>query len=199
MQFIDLTHSGEQIVKITEPGDTVLFVYNASKKISVDLEVEGAHAYIFGVFVGTGAESFFLETTQHHVAPGATSDLFVKGIFKDQSQFTYEGLIRIEEGAQKSAAYQKNQNIMLSKEAKVHARPFLEILANDVFCTHGATTGRLNAEQVMYLQARGIERARAESILAEGFVGQIFQKLEAHGIVKEVAEYKKDALQRIYV
>lgn len=198
MQFIDITDSQEERIIISSPGETIIFFYNASKNISVELAAKDAEVKIVGLYVAREDESFELETTQHHSHSGAVSDLLVKGVFDDSSQFTYEGLIRIEKGAHQSAAYQKNQNLVLSKGAVVNSRPFLEILANDVFCTHGATTGRLSEEQIRYLQSRGIEKEQTKKVLSEGFVLDIFNMLEAHGIVTEIEVYKKDALARIY-
>lgn len=198
MNFIDITQSKESTIQITQPGETILFVYNVSKDITVDLSVKEVEVKIFGAYVGTGDESFKLHTTQHHVEGNTTSDLLVKGVFMDEAQFEYEGLIRIEEDAQQSAAYQKNQNLMASDEAKVRTRPFLEILANDVFCTHGATVGKVDADQLYYLQARGIKKSEAEKIAAEGFILEVFQKLEENGIIEEVRKYKEDALKKIH-
>ncbi len=198
MNFIDITHSKEHSIQITKPGETVLFLYNASKEITIDLLVKDAEVKIFGVFVGTNNESYKLHVTQHHVEGLTTSNLLVKGVFKHQSRFEYEGLIRIEEGAQQSAAYQKNQNLMMSEDATVSTRPFLEILANDVFCTHGATTGKASADQMNYVQARGVKKDEAEKVIAEGFILEVFQKLEESGIIEEVCAYKEDALKKIH-
>src|SRR3989338_1146295 len=104
-------------------------------------------------------------------------NLFIRGVFFDESKFLYQGLIRIEKNAQKSHAYQKNQNLIMSKNCFVDSRPFLEILANDVFCTHGSTTGGLNEEQLYFLQSRGLEKAQAAELLVLGFVDDLLGKM----------------------
>jgi Fe-S cluster assembly protein SufD len=106
---------------------------------------------MFGLFEGKSQDDFQIETVQHHLAQGSTSNLLIKGVFAESSRFDYSGLIRIEKEGQQSHAYQKNQNLLLSPDSFVQSKPFLEILANDVFCTHGSTTGKLNEEQIFYI------------------------------------------------
>ena len=114
----------------------------------------------------------------------------IKGIFFDQSRFIYEGLIRIDKDAQKTHAYQKNQNLIMGKNSFVDSRPFLEILANDVFCTHGSTTGQLNKEQSYYLSSRGLTHQQSEQILISGFIQDLFSKIEELGYSKEITNIK---------
>ena len=116
------------------------------------------------------------------------SDLLVKGVFFDDSKFIYEGLIKIDKKAQKSNAYQKNQNLVMSGEVFIDSRPYLEILANDVRCTHGSTTGKLDEEQLYYLQSRGIDYNKAEKLLIEGFVGDVFNKMKELGVEKSLLD-----------
>lgn len=196
--FHDATEKDITHVVLDSPGKHIVFVYNTSKDLTVELAAEGAEAQIIGLFVGKRGDAFQIKTTQKHSVPGALSDLLIKGIFDEDAQLKYEGLIRIEKGAHGSAAYQKNQNLMLASGAHVNSRPFLEILANDVSCTHGSTTGRINKDHVHYLQARGVAKKEAEKVISEGFALEVFQKLEEAGIVEEVAAYKKDAQERIY-
>ena len=131
-----------------------------------------------GVYIGKGKDEFSLSTVQHHKVGESVSDLLVKGVFTDQARFFYQGLIRIEKEAQKSHAYQKNQNLVLSPKVFVESRPFLEILANDVFCTHGSTTGQLSKDELFYLKARGIDEEKAKKLLVEGFIKEVFDKME---------------------
>ena len=118
-----------------------------------------------------------METIQRHIAPESTSNLLIKGVFYDESKFIYQGLIRIEKEAQKSHAYQKNQNIIMSDKCFIDSRPFLEILANDVFCTHGSTTGKLNQKQIYYLQTRMLDKSAAEKLIIDGFIREITAKI----------------------
>lgn len=192
MNFTDISKTEKQTFRITKPGAHVFFVYNTSARVDVDIQTKDAQVYIYGLYLGKDNVSYELFTTQHHAVGNSTSNLLIKGAFFDTSKFTYEGLIRIDKNAQKSHAYQKNQNIIMSDGAVVDSRPFLEILANDVFCTHGSTTGRLDKNQLYYLVSRGVQKKEAETLLLHGFLHDIFGKIESVGIRKnEIEEYKK--------
>lgn len=159
-------------------GTYVVFFHNISGKYDFELNATGVELYILGLFTASGKEEFKIETIQHHKAPGAYSDLFIKGVFDDASKFFYQGLIRIEKEGQQSHAYQKNQNLILGKDAFVESNPFLEILANDVFCTHGSTTGKLNAEEIFYVKSRGMTDKAARQLLVDGFSNEIIDRLQ---------------------
>jgi Fe-S cluster assembly protein SufD len=190
MKFIDVALNPQKVYEVTEPGKYVYFIYNVSGEITVDIKTSGAQVFIYGLFIGHGTDSFSLHTTQHHMAPSSISDLFIKGVLYDQSRFVYEGLIRLEKEGQKSHAYQKNQNLILSPDAFIDSRPFLEILANDVFCTHGSTTGKLNKDQILYLQNRGISYKKAEEVLTHGFINDLFVRMEKEGCQPYIEKYK---------
>ena len=188
--LIDLNKTGENRLVFTRGGRYTVFFYNLSGEFSFDMKVSGIHLDIFGLFIGKADRQFKVHTVQNHIAPGSTSNLFIKGVFYDASKFHYEGLIRIEKKAQKSHAYQKNQNLILSNDCFVDSRPFLEILANDVFCTHGSTTGRLNKEQLNYLHLRGLSPKDAKEVLIDGFIRDIFHRVEGAGYRNEIKKYK---------
>jgi Fe-S cluster assembly protein SufD len=164
---------------ITTKETHIFFLSNYSGKLHIHIQKEGAVVYVFGVYVGKGADIFKVVTVQDHQKGESMSDLFIRGVFFDQSKFLFEGLINIAKNAQKSNAYQKNQNLILSKEAFVDSRPFLEIQANDVRCTHGSTTGRIDKEQLQYLSTRGISPNDATTLVVEGFIEDIFLRLLA--------------------
>lgn len=155
----------------------MVYIYNQSGTFTFEITDSHIEVFIFGLFIGKGKDEYKVETIQRHTAPGSTSDLFIKGVFEDKSKFVYQGLIRLEKEAQKSHAYQKNQNLILSKHVFVDSRPFLEILANDVFCTHGSTTGKLNKEQLLYARMRGLSQKQAQEMLVEGFVNDVYDKV----------------------
>ncbi len=178
MQFIDLNKTTEDHVKIDKAGKYVAFFHNRSGKLIFELAASGIELYIYGLFTGKKADEFNIETIQHHTAPGSLSDLFIKGVFDDNSKFVYQGLIRLEKSAQQSHAYQKNQNLILSPDVFVDSRPFLEILANDVFCTHGSTTGKLNKDQIFYAISRGLSKESATELLVQGFVDEIYDRVK---------------------
>lgn len=168
----------EEVLRFSIPGRYFVFLFNFSGEVRVEIEKEGVEVYIFGVYFGKNKDNFSLSTVQHHKVGGSVSDLLVKGVFTEESRFFYQGLIRIEKKAQKSHAYQKNQNLVLSPKVFVESRPFLEILANDVFCTHGSTTGRLDKDQLLYLRMRGISESRAKKLLVRGFINEVFDRIE---------------------
>lgn len=181
-KFINLNKEKKARISFDKPGDYVVFFHNMSGKFFFELNSAKVNLDIYGLFTGKNKDQFNIETVQHHKAPYSTSNLLIKGVFEDESKFIYQGLIRIEKRAQKSHAYQKNQNLILSEKCFVDSRPFLEILANDVFCTHGSTTGKLNQEQLYYLETRGISSQNGRKLLTQGFIEDIFDQLKKKGI-----------------
>lgn len=181
MVFTDVNFTKQEKYTIKRKDVFIFFFKNWSGRLEIDIRKPGAKVYIFGVFEGKGQDVFRLKTIQRHSAPDTFSELLVKGVFRGEAKFFYQGLIKIEKAAQRSHAYQKNQNLLLSKNAFVESKPNLEILANDVFCTHGSTTGRLNPESLFYLQSRGLTRKRARNVLTRGFLQEIFEKMENLG------------------
>lgn len=178
MKFINLNTEQKEHMIFSEKGEKyVVFFHNISGKLIFEIAESDIEVYIYGLFTGKKADDFRIETIQHHTAPGSLSDLLIKGVFDDDSRFVYQGLIRLEKTAQQSHAYQKNQNIIMSPQVFVDSRPFLEILANDVFCTHGSTTGKLNKDQIFYAQSRGLTETEAKNLLIDGFVQEVYQKV----------------------
>lgn len=176
--FINLDETEEEErLTFDKPGDYLVFFYNLSGKFIFDIRAERVDLKIYGLFVGSGTEQFTLDTIQHHQAAASTSNLLIKGVFKNSAKLQLTGLIRIEKEAQKSHAYQKNQNLVLSPYCFVESKPYLEILANDVFCTHGSTTGRLNKQQLFYLTTRGLDTRQAKMLLVHGFINEVFDKM----------------------
>ena len=129
--------------------------------IGSHLRGENSLAEMLGIFFADGDQFFDHHTWQLHESPYATSDLEFKGALKDSARSVYSGLIKVSEGAQKTDAYQQNRNLVLSREARADSIPNLEIGANDVRCTHGATISQVVPEHIFYLQARGIPLHRS--------------------------------------
>lgn len=172
MKIIDL-HTEKQTIILDKPGHYTAYMANQSGEYIFEIRTSGVDLMIYGMFDGHDDQSFKVHTVQHHIAPQSTSNLLIKGVFRDKSQFHYTGLVKIEKGAQQSHAYQKNQNIVLSSDVYVESEPFLEIEANDVFCTHGSTTGRLNPDDLYYMKSRGIDGPTAQELLIEGFLQEV--------------------------
>ena len=178
MQFINLNQTKQTKLTFDKPGDYTVFFHNLSGEFDFSIKASGVNLDILGLFVGKNSDNFELKTNQYHISPGSTSNLLIKGVFDDRSKFIYQGLIKIEKTGQKSHAYQKNKNLILSADVFVDSRPFLEILANDVFCTHGSTTGKINEESLFYLKSRGLDQKIAEKLYITGFIQEIIDKIK---------------------
>lgn len=166
-----------QRLSFDKPGVYKIFFKNLTGEFHFDIQSSGVDLEIFGLYVGRNDDHFQLKTFQNHFVGQSKSNLLIKGVFFNRAKFFYEGLIRIEKKGQKSHAYQKNQNLVLSDNVFISSEPKLEIMANDVFCTHGSTTGRLNKDQIYYLQTRGLTKKKAENLLIKGFIKEIEEKL----------------------
>ena len=138
----------------------------------------GAHSEMLALTVARGAQEFDQRTLQSHQAPRTGSNLLYKNALLDQARTIFSGLIIVDPDAQKTDAYQSNRNLMLSDEAEANSLPGLEIQANDVRCTHGATSGHVDAEQMFYLESRGIPAVVARELLVFGFFEEVLLKVE---------------------
>ena len=143
----------------------------------VALTGQGANAQVNGVMFTTGKQHLAYFTRQDHAAPHTRSDLLYKAGLKDHSRIVWKGMIRVEKDAQRTDAYQKDDNLILSDHARADSIPGLEIEANDVRCTHGATAGRVDEEMVFYLQARGIRKPTAIRLIVEGFFANVYDRI----------------------
>ena len=135
----------------------------------VSLDGRGAHAEVNGLSFATGKQRMSYYTQQSHQAPDTTSDLLYRNVLRDRARIVWRGMIRVEAVAQKTDGYQRNDALMLSPNARIDAIPGLEIEADDVRCTHGATAGRVDAEQVFYLMCRGLSEYEAMHMIVHGF------------------------------
>ena len=147
-------------------------------RIQNDLAGPGATSRVTGAYFADGAQHLDYDTFQEHEAPSTTSDFAFKGALRDRATAVWRGMIRVEPDAQKTNAYQENRNLLLSEQAHADSIPGLEILANDVRCTHGATIGQVDREQLFYLMARGLSRAEAERLIVRGFFADILDRIE---------------------
>jgi Fe-S cluster assembly protein SufD len=147
-------------------------------RIQNDLAGRGATSRVTGAYFADGSQHLDYDTFQEHIAPDTTSDFAFKGALRDDARAVWRGMIRVERDAQKTNAYQENRNLLLSKSAHADSIPGLEILANDVRCTHGATLGQVDREQLFYLMARGLTRAEAERLIVRGFFQDVLDRVE---------------------
>lgn len=146
--------------------------------IENDLVGAGATSRVTGAYFADGEQHLDYDTFQEHAAPNTESDFAFKGALREKASAVWRGMIRVEEGAQKTNAYQENRNLLLSDTAHADSIPGLEIMANDVRCTHGATLGRVDREQLFYLMARGLTRAEAERMIVRGFFQDVLDRIE---------------------
>jgi Fe-S cluster assembly protein SufD len=161
-------------------------------RIQNDLAGPGATSRVTGAYFADGEQHLDYDTFQEHIAPDTESDFAFKGALRDTATAVWRGMIRVERDAQKTNAYQECRNLMLSPTTHAVPIPGLEILANDVRCTHGATVGRVDREQLFYLMARGLPRAEAERLIVRGFFQNVLDRIE----LEPVREAVTSALER---
>jgi len=146
------------------------------------LEGEGAEAKLSGCYFGNATQHFDFHTYQNHLVGHSVSDLLFKGALRDRARTIYQGLIKIHKDAQRSDAYQANRNLILSDKARADSIPSLEIEANDVRCTHGATVGQVDDDQIFYLMSRGLTRHEAERLVIGGFFAPVLDRIPADSL-----------------
>jgi len=139
---------------------------------------EGSRSVMLSINPADKTREIDQRTFQDHFSPRATSDLLYHNALADASRTIFAGLIKVEEGAHETDAYQKVRNLMLSDEAEANSMPGLEILADNVRCTHGATSGELNEDELFYMLARGIRPEQAAQLIVRGFFGTVLERLE---------------------
>ena len=194
LRFVELQSWGEHVWNFTherariERDASLDWVFGAlgsrlTKNFSdLDLIGQGAKGRMSGFYFADGEQHLDLDTQQNHLAPHTTSDLLYKGALRDRSRSVWQGMIYVAPGAQKTDGYQANRNLVLSPKARADSIPGLEILADDVRCTHGATVGKIDRDQVFYLRSRGIPYQEAERLIVEGFFDPIMQRIPFEGV-----------------
>jgi Fe-S cluster assembly protein SufD len=148
----------------------------------VELRGRGAHCQVNGTMFTQGKQHLSYHTLQHHMAPQTTSDFLYKTALQDQSHTVWRGMIRVNKIAQRTDGYQRNDNLLLSDACRADSIPGLEIEADDVRCTHGSTSGRVDEEQVFYCLNRGFTRQEAIRAIVTGFFQQIFDRIELESV-----------------
>ena len=145
--------------------------------VAIDLVGEGAEVSLKGLYLCGGDERVNFRILMHHRAPGCVSRQLFNGIAAGSSRVTFDGRIIVAPDAQKTEAYQENHTLLLSDSARVESRPQLEIYADDVQCSHGATTGYLNPDELFYLRSRGIPEAEARRLQMIAFLAPVLNRL----------------------
>ena len=150
----------------------------------INLNGRGATAEVNGVTFASNRQKISYYTQQHHKAQGTHSDLLYKEVLRDESRVIWRGMIKVDPAAQQTDGYQRSDALMLSDDARCDSIPGLEIEADDVKCTHGATTGRVDREQIFYCMSRGINRQEAMHMIVEGFFQRVYDRIPVE-IVRE--------------
>ncbi|NCA10762.1 Fe-S cluster assembly protein SufD [bacterium] len=168
-------------------------------QVAQDVALAGRHAdaQVNGVMFTEGRQHLVYNTLQHHEAPACKSDLLYKGALQDRSRLVWRGMIKVDKAAQKTDGYQRNDNLMLSNEARADSIPGLEIEADDVRCTHGATSGRVDAEQIFYAQARGLTADEAARLVVAGFFQQVFDRITILPVREALARAIGSRIRRV--
>jgi Fe-S cluster assembly protein SufD len=156
-------------------------------RIQNDLAGQGATSRVTGAYFADHEQHLDYDTFQEHIAPNTTSDFAFKGALRDKATAVWRGMIRVERDAQKTNAYQENRNLMLSPTTHAVPIPGLEIMANDVRCTHGATVSRVDRDELFYAMARGLSRGAAERLIVRGFFQDILDRIEFEPVREAVA------------
>jgi len=157
---------------------------------------EGARSDLLAVAVAIGEQEFDSRTLQDHVSPRTASDLLYKNAIDDRARCTFGGLIRVEPRAHFTDAYQKVRNLLLSDDAEANSMPGLEILADNVRCTHGATSGQINEDEMFYLRSRGIPPKIVQRLIVNGFLNEVIQRLDQSAIGEHLNRLIEDKFSR---
>ncbi len=194
LRFVELQSFGANVWNFTherarvERDGSIDWIFGAvgtrlTKNFSdLDLVGQGSHGRMSGFYFTGGSQHLDHDTQQNHLAAHTTSDLLFKGALKGHSRSVWQGMIYVAPGAQQTDGYQANRNLVLSEHARADSIPGLEILADDVRCTHGATVGKIDPELIFYLRSRGIPMDEAERLVVEGFFDPIMQRIPFEGV-----------------
>ncbi len=154
--------------------------------INLELAGEGCDAALSGLCLTTAGQQVDNHLNLRHARPGSTSSQLFKGILDGRSKVVFNGRIVVASDAQKTSAKQSNRNLLLSREARVHSNPQLEIFADDVRCSHGSAVGELDQEAIFYLRSRGIPAAAAERLLTRAFAGEVVQAIKVAPLARAI-------------
>ncbi|NNC96161.1 MAG: Fe-S cluster assembly protein SufD [Chitinophagales bacterium] len=163
--------------------------------LHVRYDGENCDCHLNGLYFGRSSDLIDNHILVDHRKPNCTSNQLYKGLLDDKSEGVFNGKIFVREDAQKTNAFQSNQNILLSDNAGINTKPQLEIFADDVKCSHGATSGQLNDEALFYLQTRGISKERAKALVSYAFANEIVEKIENESVQNYVREILLDLFE----
>ena len=187
-------------VQSGQSTDMVFLVYpgvSCDVSLDVSLKGEGAEANIYGAYICGGNEKVKFAVDMHHDVPHCNSRQLFKGVAGGDSRVDFYGKIIVAPDAQRTEAYQENHNLLLSDGAKVDTKPQLEIYADDVKCSHGATVGRLNEEEQFYMRSRGISLEDAKVLQMISFISPVLENIPEDTRREEIAAKLESAIREI--
>jgi Fe-S cluster assembly protein SufD len=178
---------------------TALGFGSANGKVRMDTKLAGpgSEARVTGGYAGGPGQHLDYDTTQEHAAPNTNSDLAFRGVLAKGSTAVWRGMIKVDPGAQQTDAFQESRNLLLSPEAHADAIPGLEILADDVRCTHAAAIAQVDKDQLFYLTSRGLSEADAKSLVIEGFLEALVERLAEGPVRDEISAALESRLAEI--
>ncbi len=178
---------------------TALGFGSARGKVRMETKLAGpgSEARVTGGYAGGAGQHLDFDTTQEHAAPNTTSDLAFRGVLGAGSTAVWRGMIKVDPGAQQTDAFQESRNLLLSTEAHADAIPGLEILANDVRCTHAAAIAQIDRDQLFYLTSRGLDPAEAKTLIVEGFLESLVERLPQGSVREQVSAALEKRLAEI--
>ena len=192
-------HFAHQAGNVASEGSLQWTVVGLGSKLShihqdINLTGRAATAEVNGVTFASDRQKISYYTRQHHQAQGTHSDLLYKEVLRDDSRVVWRGMIEVDEAAQQTDGYQRSDALMLSRDARCDSIPGLEIEADDVRCTHGATTGRVDEEQIFYARSRGISEKEAMHMIVEGFFQQVYDRIPIEVVRETLSRTVQDKL-----
>ncbi|MEW6718030.1 MAG: Fe-S cluster assembly protein SufD [Chloroflexota bacterium] len=206
LKFVDLQSWGKHVwnftherIRVAEDGHLDWIIGTQGSKVTknfatLDLIAPGATAQVSGFYFVVDHQHVDLDTQQNHLAPDTTSDLQFKGALNGKSRAIWQGMIHVAPGAQNADGYQANRNLVLSEEARADSIPGLEILADDVRCTHGATVGKIDPDHLFYILSRGVPKVDAILMIIDGFFDPIMERIPFEGMRERL---KREIIQKM--
>jgi Fe-S cluster assembly protein SufD len=170
---------------------------NGKVRMETKLAGPGSEARVTGGYAGGAGQHLDYDTTQEHAAPNTNSDLAFRGVLAAGSTAVWRGMIKVDPGAQQTDAFQESRNLLLSPEAHADAIPGLEILADDVRCTHAAAVAQVDKDQLFYLTSRGLNDEDAKALIIEGFLESLVERLAEGPVRDSISEALETRLAEI--
>ncbi|NCU41205.1 MAG: SufD family Fe-S cluster assembly protein [Candidatus Moranbacteria bacterium] len=173
----DISKDPQTLFQINKPGNFFYFFRNRTEKIIFEITAPNSHILLYGIFENNNNENISFITKQHHIAPNTSSQVIIKSALRENTSLEHHGIIRLEKSSKKSKASFESRHLLLEESSQASVKPYLEILTEDISCSHAVTISPPNPELIFYLTTRGISQEQAKKILAKAFVNFSSQSL----------------------